>query len=267
MASTSKHLGFRCDRKDIFQATTTGHGSKPPELRVDQQTWAYRVLQKRQKKCEKVHIYIIYHCFNRILLKSISWALHGAADAAIFGSFFGGAFCNTAHQRHVNSGCDFHHDQDLFRRVKMLEEVLQMERQKRIRQMAADNEVDLGEDLWLFHTFVVVENGVPSIPADSRIFAFSIHHFGDMFYQSWCFHPFLLWKTRVFSVFLPGTSGLHDPMQIAELAAQLPGSLGVTPGAARDDVQPDVAQTQLYRNDRHGTLRLLRMLRWGWVKS
>ena len=61
--------------------------------------------------------------------------------------FLGGAFCNTAHQRHVNSGCDFHHDQDLFRRVKMLEEVLQMERQKRIRQMAADNEVDLGEDL------------------------------------------------------------------------------------------------------------------------
>lgn len=94
MASTSKHLGFRCDRKDIFQATTTGHGSKPPELRVDQQTWAYRVLQKRQKKCEKVHIYIIYlyHCFNRILLKSISWALHGAADAAIFGSFFWGGF-------------------------------------------------------------------------------------------------------------------------------------------------------------------------------
>ncbi|CAL1161615.1 unnamed protein product [Cladocopium goreaui] len=32
-------------------------------------------------------------------------------------------------------------NQDLFRRVKMLEEVLQMERQKRIRQMAADNEV------------------------------------------------------------------------------------------------------------------------------
>ena len=186
MASTSKHLGFRCDRKDIFQATTTGHGSKPPELRVDQQTWAYRVLQKRQKKCEKVHIYIIYlyHCFNRILLKSISWALHGAADAAIFGSFFWGAFCNTAHQRHVNSGCDFHRDQDLFRRVKMLEEVLQMERQKRIRQMAADNEVDLGEDLWLFHTFVVVENGVPSIPDSILIFLTFLS------FQNFCiFHP------------------------------------------------------------------------------
>lgn len=67
-------------------------------------------------------------------------------------------------------------------------------------------------------------------------------------------------KPGFFSVFLPGTSGLHDPTQIAKLsAAQLPGSFGVTPGAARDDVQPDVAQTQLHRNDRHGTLRLMRL--------
>lgn len=131
--------------------------------------------------------------------------------------FFGGAFCNTAHQRHVNSGCDFHRDQDLFRRVKMLEEVLQMERQKRIRQMAADNEVDLGEDLWLFHTFVVVENGVPSIPDSILIFLtflsfqnFCIFHpwFWGYVLSKLMFSPIFAMKNQVFFPFfcqvLPG---------------------------------------------------------------
>ena len=77
------------------------------------------------------------------------------------------------------------------------------------------------------------------------------------------FTHFCCEKAMICPFFLPGRSRLHDPAQIeiATLsAAQFPGFLGVAPGAARDDVQPDVAQTPLHRSDGHGTHGTLRVM-------